>query len=178
MEKNMAYKAPTKKQVVAFKAAANKFLSTLATASDTDEYNIPTTAGPLKITVYDDWLACRFDNVILAKAPGQVVAGNLNIWSGKWNWHGMDTIPAFKKALVGILLPNEVSSFRCYGMLAFQYGGEYLLLQVLESNAGFYIGTRDSEGAPNSRESAIYWKKAHEAQATLDSGNWVQKEYP
>ena len=62
---------------------------------------------------------------------------------------------------------------------AFQYGdGEQLPLQVLQSNTGFYIGTKDSEGAPNSRESAVYWKKALEAQAALDSGNWVQKLYP
>ena len=156
------YKAPTKKQVAAFKATAHEYLSTLAAAVDTVDYNILTTAGVLKITVYDDWLACRFDNVALAKE--QVRAGNLNKWSGKWNWHGLDTIPAFKQALSG--------------MLAFQYSGEQLPLQVLESNAGFYIGTQDSEGAPNSRESTIYWKKAHEAQAELDSGNWVQKQYP
>ena len=100
------YKAPTKKQVAAFKTSAHEYLSTLATAVDTDDYIIQTTAGALKITVYEDWLACRFDNVALAKAPGQVVFENLNKWSGKWNWHGLDTIPAFKRALCGILDPQ------------------------------------------------------------------------
>jgi hypothetical protein len=100
------YKAPTKKQVAAFQAEAHELLSTLAkvAAVGTDEYSeyhLQTTAGALSIMVYDDWLACRFDNVALANE--QVTAGYLNRCSGKWNWHGLDTIPAFKRALCEIL---------------------------------------------------------------------------
>jgi hypothetical protein len=65
------------------------------------------------------------------------------------------------------------------GRLASHFCGMKLPLQVLKSAAGFYIGTTeaegDLEGAPNTRESDRYWQKAIEAQAALDSGDWVQK---
>ncbi|MBF1865081.1 hypothetical protein ISX52_06810 [Pseudomonas aeruginosa] len=51
-----------------------------------------------------------------------------------------------------------------------------LPLQVLMSNAGFYIGTLDEEG-PASRESVEYYPSRELAQQALDKGTWTQREY-
>lgn len=64
-----------------------------------------------------------------------------------------------------------------HGLLAKQYGGVELPLQVLQSAAGFYLGTYDQDG-PYSRESDCYWATRAEAQAALDSGDWPQKPHP
>lgn len=78
---------------------------------------------------------------------------------------------------------NNSDLWKKCGLLAFRYTREKekLPLQVLQSNAGFYIGTvvssGDMRGAPNTRESDRYWKKAHEAQSALETGNWVQKQH-
>lgn len=52
------------------------------------EYLLETTAGTLRVHVYDDWLACRFQDVgkALAVLSGPSL-GRLNRWSGKWNFH-------------------------------------------------------------------------------------------
>ena len=63
------------------------------------------------------------------------------------------------------------------GQLALTYCGKSLPLQVLHSNAGWYIGTHDLMG-PCSRESTQYWPSEDAAQAALDTGAWVQKETP
>ena len=52
-----------------------------------------------------------------------------------------------------------------------------LPLQVLKSNAGFYIGTADAEG-PVSRDSAEYWRTASQAQTALDNNAFTQRETP
>ncbi|HHQ4216571.1 TPA: hypothetical protein ACSQFT_001567 [Pseudomonas aeruginosa] len=51
-----------------------------------------------------------------------------------------------------------------------------LPLQVLMSNAGFYIGTLDEEG-PASRESVEYYPSRELTQQALDNGTWTQREY-
>lgn len=63
------------------------------------------------------------------------------------------------------------------GQLALQYCKKYLPVQVLRSNAGYYIGTFDDQG-PVSRESAEYWRSQLLAQRALDTGNWTQKQQP
>lgn len=65
------------------------------------------------------------------------------------------------------------------GLLAREFAGRRLPLQVLRSAAGFYIGTADDDG-PCSRESAEYWRTAEAAQAALDAGPdaWTQREHP
>jgi hypothetical protein len=74
---------------------------------------------------------------------------------------------------------TNTSLWKKCGRLASHFCGMKLPLQVLKSAAGFYIGTTEAEGdlkgAPNTRESDRYWQKAPEAQAALDSGDWVQK---
>lgn len=45
---------------------------------------LQTVAGVLHCSVHDNWLACSFDDVKLAKKL--IGEGNLNPHSGKWNW--------------------------------------------------------------------------------------------
>lgn len=63
------------------------------------------------------------------------------------------------------------------GFLA-QAAGQAFALQVCHSRAGFYIGTRDDEGLPFSRESAEYWGTEGEAAAALAGGAWTQRREP
>lgn len=65
-----------------------------------------------------------------------------------------------------------------YGLLAKQYCGVELPLQVLQSAAGFYLGTSDPQEGPFSRESDCYWPTREAAQAALASGEWPQKPHP
>jgi len=62
-----------------------------ALTEDPTQYTIDTQAGELKVHVYGNWIACRFDDVDKAKRllphypkdPG----ARLNGFSGKWNFH-------------------------------------------------------------------------------------------
>lgn len=63
------------------------------------------------------------------------------------------------------------------GHLAKTWCNKELPLQVLKSQAGFYIGTAGDDG-PCSRESSEYFSTAAKAQAALDDGSWTQKETP
>lgn len=51
-------------------------------------WTLETECGPLRVTVYEDWLACRFEDVGSAKKT--LYSGphsRLNPYSGKWNFH-------------------------------------------------------------------------------------------
>lgn len=63
------------------------------------------------------------------------------------------------------------------GKLAKEWCNKRLPLQLLRSNAGFYIGTADDEG-PVSRESNEYFKDELTARKALETGQWTQKESP
>lgn len=56
--------------------------------------------------------------------------------------------------------------------------GRDLELTVCYSARGFYIGTRDEDGSPFSRESDEYWNTREGAEAALASGSWSQKPNP
>lgn len=64
-----------------------------------------------------------------------------------------------------------------YGKLAQQCLKVNLPLQVLQSAAGYYLGTRDDDG-PCSRESVEYWPDRAQAEAALNNGCWTQKPEP
>ncbi len=64
-----------------------------------------------------------------------------------------------------------------FGQLASTYCGKFLPLEVLQSAAGHYIGTRDTEG-PVSRESREYFRSYAAAQRALESGGWSQLAVP
>lgn len=51
-------------------------------------------------------------------------------------------------------------------------------LQVLQSHAGYYIGTATPDGMPVSRESAEYWRTEQEAQQALEADDWTQRPNP
>lgn len=64
-----------------------------------------------------------------------------------------------------------------FGLLAREYCNKRLPVAVLESNAGFYIGTFDEEG-PCSRESVEYFASQALAYKALESDGWTQKLRP
>ena len=65
-----------------------------------------------------------------------------------------------------------------HGKIAKRILGEEFELQVLKSNAGFYLGTQCPDGLPVSRESAEYWPTDDKAEAALSSGQWTQRQEP
>jgi len=62
-----------------------------------------------------------------------------------------------------------------HGIIAKSALGEEFEVQVLKSNAGYYLGTQTIEGMPASRESREYWSTHDNAQQALDSGSWTQR---
>lgn len=68
-----------------------------------------------------------------------------------------------------------MSETKQYGVLASQCGYQ-IPVEVLESNAGFYVGTFDC--GPVSRESVEYWGTRAAAEEALNTGNWTQKPNP
>jgi hypothetical protein len=98
------HKAPTKKQVEVFIKTATDCLERIGSAvpEEARSYVVTTRGGPLLVHIYDDWLACRFDDVALAK---KVFGKQLqfNQYSGKWNWHGLDVVPAFERQVMDYL---------------------------------------------------------------------------
>jgi hypothetical protein len=65
-----------------------------------------------------------------------------------------------------------------YGMLAAEFGGRQLPLQVCKSAAGFYVGTREENGEPFSRESQEYWPTRQKAERALTLRIWSQRRAP
>lgn len=63
-----------------------------------------------------------------------------------------------------------------HGLLAHQDGGMILPLQVLQTRAGFYIGTANKDG-PVSRESSEYWQNQSDAEQALVQSTWTQLNY-
>ena len=64
-----------------------------------------------------------------------------------------------------------------FGWLAATFGKRLLRLEVRESKAGFYLGTRDESGSPFSRESR-YWPTREEAERALTTRDWKQRLVP
>ena len=59
-------------------------------------FTVQTKLGPMNLIPFDDWVACRFDDVEKAKAHfgiSNIGQGRLNPFSGKWNWHAWDVCP-------------------------------------------------------------------------------------
>lgn len=63
------------------------------------------------------------------------------------------------------------------GYLAMKYGGLNLPIQVCESGAGFYIGTKN-DSRPVSRESIEYFGSEEEAVKAIKCGSWTQRQEP
>jgi hypothetical protein len=64
-----------------------------------------------------------------------------------------------------------------FGQLAKEFGDLTLPLEILRSQAGWYIGTR-LKGAPYSRESAEYYATGDAAKGALNARQWTQRPAP
>lgn len=71
----------------------------------------------------------------------------------------------------------DAIDFRRFGRLAYVYCKQREEVQVLKSQAGFYIGTL-SEGLPCSRESNEYYPTEAVALQALVTDTWTQKIAP
>lgn len=63
-----------------------------------------------------------------------------------------------------------------FGKLASEFGYSRLPLQVLQSAAGFYLGTVNDTG-PVSRESLEYFASREAAENALATGRWTQRAH-
>ena len=71
-----------------FKSAVTEFIVGLgARPGRFYEYELDTPAGLLHLTVHDDWLATRFDDVARGTAFTKTCGCSSNPYSGKWNFH-------------------------------------------------------------------------------------------
>jgi hypothetical protein len=96
-----------------FDKAMRLLLDELGTKFDDGEINpryaVETIAGTLRVTIYEDWLACLFDDVAKARELVPRGDGRLNVFSGKWNWHFIldqrieDCVTAFWQGLRPLL---------------------------------------------------------------------------
>lgn len=73
---------------------------------------------------------------------------------------------------VGDLADNYPEIFKNYGAISFAHDKAFYALAVLESAAGYFIGTWN-DGGPQ-RESEQYFKSKDLAKHALDTGNWSQ----
>lgn len=59
------------------------------------EWVLPTTLGPLRVSIVNDWIACRFLDVTRARRTlGSGLHSRFNPHSGKWNWSCGSQAPA------------------------------------------------------------------------------------
>jgi hypothetical protein len=71
-----------------FKSAVTNFIVGLgARPGRFYDYELNTPAGLLHLTVHDDWLATRFDDVGPGAAFTKTCGCSSNPYSGKWNFH-------------------------------------------------------------------------------------------
>jgi hypothetical protein len=72
-------------------------------------------------------------------------------------------------------MPDDVD--QQFGLLAAEFGGRRLPLQVCRSAAGFYLGTREENGELFTRESKESWPTRQEAERALMSRDWTQRPH-
>jgi hypothetical protein len=77
-----------------------------------------------------------------------------------------------------VQLQQEVSAATNIGFLAKKFEGIELPLLVLESAAGFYIGTFDQKEGPITRESVEYFPTREAAENALIFRDWTQRDNP
>jgi hypothetical protein len=85
-----------------FKSAVTNFIVSLgARPGRFYEYELDTPVGLLHLTVYDNWLATRFEEVARGSAFTKTCGCSSNPYSGKWNFH-------FGDGTAGSLHPDSV----------------------------------------------------------------------
>lgn len=71
-----------------FKAAVTTYLESIRVRpSQFYDLELDTPAGLLRISVYDDWVATRFDDVARGKVFAAACGRPCNPFTGKWNFH-------------------------------------------------------------------------------------------
>ncbi len=71
-----------------FRAAVTDYIEGLgARPGRFYDFEMDTPAGLLHMSVYDSWLAVRFDNVVKGKTFTATCGSSSNPYSGKWNHH-------------------------------------------------------------------------------------------
>lgn len=101
MAKARASKKPTAKEMSAFRNQIEHVLEQAGaqrTPGEGNDWKLHTKAGLLQITVYDGWVATRFDDVAAAT---KLIGSGINGYSGKWNHH-----------FVGDMGPVAIDNFR------------------------------------------------------------------
>ncbi len=85
-----------------FKAAVTTYLDSIgARPSHSYDLELDTPAGLLQLSVYDDWVAGRFDDVALGKAFTASCGRPCNPFTGKWNF-------LYYNGTIGSLNPDAV----------------------------------------------------------------------
>jgi len=94
----MIRRSKTKRQEKAqehFQAAVTDFIISLgAEPGRFYDYELDTPVGLLHLSVHDNWLATRFDDVGLGRAFTESCGRSCNPYSGKWNFHYSDSLDA------------------------------------------------------------------------------------
>jgi len=66
-----------------FQHNVQEFLESVGATNNNDGFILHTPIGLLNIHIYENWIACRFDDVCAATV---FTKGVSNPFSGKWNW--------------------------------------------------------------------------------------------
>lgn len=83
-------------------------------------WTVETRVGPLRVSIVDDWIACRFEDVARVRASNLLSRFEWNDYSGKWN-HGCgqelkaaDMLRVFRREFARVAKPRE-NCVRCGG---------------------------------------------------------------
>lgn len=116
----MKPRKPTPKQaerLAALFIEATAALLTRLGATEVIDYRqrfvIETIYGPLSVTPYDTWIACRFAEV--PRVDRDQLGTRFNHYSGKWNFHfssraSPEDLPVFEHELTQILIPEAITT--------------------------------------------------------------------
>jgi hypothetical protein len=67
-----------------FRHNVHEFIESVGALKQADGFMLNTPIGLLNIWIFENWIACRFDDVEAATVFSRGVS---NRFSGKWNWH-------------------------------------------------------------------------------------------
>ena len=84
-----------------FKAGLTEFIVSKGTRpSDFYDHEIDTPAGLLRISIHDNWIATRFDDVAEGRRFSSSIGVGCNPFSGKWNFHYSDDVTSLDPEVV------------------------------------------------------------------------------
>jgi hypothetical protein len=102
----------TKKLIAAREVFALRFIAIMEAAhaiavpdpagSPRAEFVLVTPIGNLDVTIFEDWIATRFENERAGYAFTRYTGNVSNQYSGKWNWHYGDDIATLTAETVAV----------------------------------------------------------------------------